>query len=132
MIWRGKEGAHMRIHMSKRSDVYELVIFFQEALISHISLITHGIRAALTCSEQTNESNRIFQYIEEVLPGGLLHASIAIGAHSQPGAAKADGWQRTTPTCYLVSDLGLIAKWTKVAVGLHGLHAVFVSINAEE
>ena len=84
----------------------------------------------LVPNKRTNLS--IFQYIEEVLPGGLLHAPIAVGTHSQPSAGKADCWQRTTSACYLVSDLGLIAKWTKVAVGLHGPHAVFVSINAEE
>jgi len=103
--------------MSRRSDVYAL--FFSRSVdISHFSDYMEFGPHLLVPNKRTN---RIFQYIEEVLPGGLLHAPIAVGAHSQPSAAKADGWQRTTPTCYLVSDLGLIEVAVELQMSACGI-----------
>ena len=51
------------------------------------------------------------QHTEEMLPGGILHAPVALGAFAQPGAAQADRWQLASSACHLNEILvGLVGN----------------------
>ena len=95
----------MRMHMPKHSELNGLFCCFPRTVdISHLSDDFSSDQHVEFCPHllvPNKRPNRLFQHFEEVLPGGLLYAPIAVGAHSQPSAAKADCWQRPASACYL-------------------------------
>ena len=68
------------------------------------------LRAALSETQHTTYEFWHMQHIEKVLPGGILHAPVAVSALEKSRDAEADRRQLAASACYLrfvVRDCGL-------------------------
>ena len=105
------------------------MIINMRVLISHNSLVSHacarfGQRIRCNTHEQRILGRRwllLLQHIEKVLPGGILHAPVAVGKHAQSRAAQADRWQLPASACHLtkcfgVRACGLLQTWSFIRI----------------
>ena len=77
-----------------------------------------------TYARTTNSGTTLafaLQHIEKVLPGGILHAPVAVGKHAQSRAAQADRWQLPASACHLtkcfgVRACGLLQTWSFIRI----------------
>ena len=102
------------------------------AMLAHFSQFSRGFACmcsfwttnSLQHARTTNSGTTLafaLQHIEKVLPGGILHAPVAVGKHAQSRAAQADRWQLPASACHLtkcfgVRACGLLQTWSFIRI----------------
>ena len=130
-IWRGERLLVAFVWVVFASCSLVHMIINMRVLISHNSLVSFACMCSFgqrircnTHARTTNSGTTLtfgLQHIEKVLPGGILHAPVAVGKHAQSRAAQADRWQLPASACHLtrcfgVRACGLLQTWSFIRI----------------